>query len=188
MTQERVTVTEEVVVAGEVVTQQRETLKLVTEPEEEIARKEAMSVNHPDYVSAQDRVYTYNPETNMSESARRPDPVEEPEPDEEEVEPTDREILQQWIWDEQVSEGGSGYIELDRDYYLDGPVTIPEGMTVTAPAGITLYAVDGNDTLIEGDGTYIENILVAATCNHPIGNGACILEDGHAGQHRLNPE
>lgn len=76
MTLQPITITEEVVVHGEVVTQTRETLQWVEDLHEDAQRNVAMSVLHPDFVAAEDRVYTYNEETGMSHSARR---VDEPE-------------------------------------------------------------------------------------------------------------
>lgn len=81
MTLQPVTITEEVVVKGEVVTQTRQTLQLVKEPTGDQQGNQAMSVNHPDFIPATERVYTYNEATGMSDSAPRTEVVEDQFPE-----------------------------------------------------------------------------------------------------------
>lgn len=81
MTSEHVTITEEVVKDGQVVTQERETLQWTPDPHDDPIRTQAMNVNHPDFIAAEDRVYTYDPETGMSTSKRREEPTEDTFPE-----------------------------------------------------------------------------------------------------------
>lgn len=78
MTLQPVTITEEVIKDGVLQTVTRETLQLVTDPVEEAAREVAISVHHPDFISAQDRIYTANAD-GTSSSSKRPEPVELPD-------------------------------------------------------------------------------------------------------------
>lgn len=92
MTQEHITITEEVVKNGKVVTDNRVTLQTTPEPVAPPTGNPAYNPDHPQYISAQDRVYTFNEATGMSESRAREDVAEvEPEP-EAEVEFTDSEV------------------------------------------------------------------------------------------------
>ena len=95
ISQEHVTLTEEVQKDGQVVTVTRETLQSTVETPEDIKGKQAYGVTHPGYISAQDRVYTYNEETGMSESE-----VRDVNPTEEEL-PEDQPVTQEEIDEEE---------------------------------------------------------------------------------------
>jgi hypothetical protein len=79
MTQEHITITEEVQKDGQLVTETRETLQTTVETPEVALGRQAYGVTHPDYVSAQDRTYVLNEATGMSESV--PAPVADEAPD-----------------------------------------------------------------------------------------------------------
>lgn len=68
MTQEHITITEEVVKDGQVVTEERVTVQTTPDPHDNPVTNAAMGVSHPDFVPAAERTYTYNEATGMSES------------------------------------------------------------------------------------------------------------------------
>ncbi len=82
MTQEHVTITEEVQKDGQIVTQKRETLQTTVETPEQIAGRQAMGVTHPDFVPATERRYVYDEELGMSRSEPVPDVLIESTPEE----------------------------------------------------------------------------------------------------------
>lgn len=101
MTSEHVTITEEVVKDGQVVTQERVTLKTTPDPHDNPVTNAAMGVTHPDFVPATERVYTYNEATGMSES-KPMDVVEPAEPEVEELE-EDEPVTKEELEDEEIS-------------------------------------------------------------------------------------
>lgn len=72
MTSQHITLTEEVQKDGQLVTQERVTLQTTPDPADMPIRTQAYSVNHPDYVGATERVYTYDEELGMSRSEAAP--------------------------------------------------------------------------------------------------------------------
>ena len=120
MTQEHITITEEVQKDGQIVTQTRETLQTTVETPEQIAGRQAMGVTHPDYIPASEREYTYNEATGMSESKPREEVelVESPETEElgDELEPLDEP---EPVTDEEMEQSTS------TDYQ---PMTEPDGI------------------------------------------------------------
>lgn len=120
MTLEHITITEEVVKDGKVVTQSRETVQYTPDATEPSGTFLAYGLNHPGFVSAQDRVYAYNEETGMSES-RPADVVEPVEPEVEEL-LEDEEVTEEELEEESETETlchhpvGNGECQLPADH------------------------------------------------------------------------
>lgn len=126
MTLEHITITEEVVKDGKVVTESRETVQYTPDTTEASGTNLAYGLNHPGFVSAQDRIYTYNEETGMSES--KPADVVEPVEPESDVEELleDEEVTEEELEEEAKEESetdalchhpvGNGECQLPADH------------------------------------------------------------------------
>jgi len=158
MTQEHITITEEVQKDGTLQTITRETVQTTVPTPEEVKGQQAMGVTHPEYVSAADRVYEYDEELGMSRSVPRTDKDDEDELTLaiEELEasngPTDPIPEQETV----IPGGTNPLVEPDTGFT---PMTFGEPETTPHPDPI---------------------------CHHPVGNGECQLEAGHTGAHKLN--
>lgn len=128
MTQEHVTITEEVVKDGQVITQERVTLKTTPDPHDNPVTNAAMGVTHPDFVPASERVYTYNEATGMSESK----PMDVVEPAEPEVIEDEPELTEGEEVTEEETEEASDELESETQALCHHPIgngecQLPEG-------------------------------------------------------------